>query len=85
MVEHLALRRQVGAILAERPFDVPGGEHGMRLVQPHVRVGVDPHAADAVPAVDQDDLLVARQVAAGDEQGIQSGDAGSDDADIAAV
>ena len=85
VVEHLALGRQVRAILAESPLDVPGGEHGMRLVESHVRVGVDPHAADALPSVDQDDLLVARQVSAGDEQGVESGDAGADDADIAAL
>jgi len=60
VVEHLALRRQVGAVLAESPLDVPGGEHGMRLVQPHVRVGVDPHTADAFPPVHQDDFLIAR-------------------------
>ena len=59
VVEHLALGRQVRAILPESPLDVPGGEHGVRLVQPHVRVRVDPHAADARSSIDQDDLLVA--------------------------
>ena len=60
VVEHLALRRQVGAILAESPLDVPGGEHGMWLMQSHIGVGVDPHAAEAFPTVDEDDLLIAR-------------------------
>ena len=57
----------------------------MWLVQAHVRVRVDPHAADAFPAVDQDDLLIAGQVAAGDEEGIDSGKAGSHDADVTAL
>ena len=85
VVEHLALRRQVGTVLTESPLDVPGGEHGMWLMQSHVRVGVDPHAADAFPPVDQDDFLIARQVLAGDEECIQSGDAGSHDANIAGL
>jgi hypothetical protein len=82
VVEHLALVRQVRAILAEGPFDVPGGEHAVWLVQSDIRVGVDPHAADAFPAVDQDDLLIARQITAGREQRVNSGDAGSHDADV---
>jgi hypothetical protein len=84
MVEHFAFSREVGAMLAEGPLDVSGGEHRMWLVQPHVRVGVDPHAADALPAVDQDDLLFAREVPAGDEQGIEPREAGPHDAHIAA-
>ena len=67
VVEHLVFRRQVGGFLAESPLDVPGGEHGMWLVQAHVRVGVDPHAADTCPSVDQDDFLIRRQVSARDE------------------
>ncbi len=85
VVEHLVLRRQVRAILPESPFDVPGGEHAVWLVQSHVRVGVDPHAADAFPAVDQDDPLIAGQIAAGYEEGVDSGEAGSHYADIAAL
>jgi hypothetical protein len=54
----------------------------MRLVQTHIRVGVDPHTADAVPAVDQDDLLVPREVTAGYEQRVEAGQAGSHDAHI---
>ena len=30
------------------------------LVQSHVGIGVDPHAADAFPTVDKDDLLIVR-------------------------
>jgi hypothetical protein len=60
MVEQLAPCLQVGAILTESPLDGPGGEQAMWLVQSHVRLRVDPHAADACPAVDQDDLLIAR-------------------------
>jgi hypothetical protein len=56
----------------------------MGLVQPHVRVGVHPHAADALPTVDEDDSLVATQVAAGCEEGIDTGEAGSHNADLAA-
>src|SRR5262249_20334833 len=85
VVEHLALRREIGAVPAESPLDVPGGEHGMWLVQPHVRGGVNPHAADAFPSVHQDDPLIARQVLAGDEEGVEPGDAGSHDADLAAL
>lgn len=85
VVEHLALGRKVGAILAQSPLDVAGGEHGMWLVQSNVRICVDPHAADAFPAVDQDDLLITREVSAGDEQGVESGDAGSHDADVTAL
>jgi hypothetical protein len=57
----------------------------MRLVQPDVRVRVDPHAADAIPPIDQDDFLIAREVAAGDEEGVESCDAGSHDADLAGL
>jgi hypothetical protein len=57
MVEHLAPCLQVRT---ESPLDGPGGEQAMWLVQSHVRLRVDPHAADACPAVDQDDLLIAR-------------------------
>jgi hypothetical protein len=55
----------------------------MWLMQSHALVGVNPHAADTLPTIDQDDLLIARQVPAGDEEGIESSKAGSDDADVA--
>jgi hypothetical protein len=57
----------------------------MRLVQSDVVVGVDPHAADTLPAVYQDDLLIAREVLACREKGVEPGDARSDDDDVAAL
>src|SRR6476620_409362 len=36
----------------------PAGEKAMWLVQSDVVVRVDPHAAGALPAVDEDDLLI---------------------------
>ncbi|BBY39163.1 hypothetical protein MMAN_32970 [Mycobacterium mantenii] len=83
MVEHLALGRQVAAVLAEGPLDVARREHRVGLVQAYVGVHIDPHAADACPTIDQDHLLIARQVSAGGEQGVEPGDAGSDDAHVA--
>jgi hypothetical protein len=60
MAEHLTLGRQVGAILAQGPLDFARGEHRMWLMQAHIRIHIDPHAADARPAIDQDHLLVRR-------------------------
>src|ERR1700761_4357413 len=82
MVKYLVLGRQVRAILAERPFEVPRGEHRVRLVQAYIGVNIDPHATDARPTIDQNHLLVARHVPAGCEQGVQPGDSGSDDANV---
>src|SRR5687768_17606319 len=84
MVEHFALGRQIGGALAERPRDVPRGEHGMRLMQSHIGVGVDPHTACTFAAVDQDDLLIAGQVPARDEKRVEPGDSGANNADVAA-
>jgi hypothetical protein len=85
VVEYLLLCRQVRTVPAETPLDVPGSEHGMRLVQTHVRVCVDPHPADAFSPVDQDDFLIARQVLTGNKESVEPGDAGSHDADLAAL
>jgi hypothetical protein len=70
MVKYLALGRQVCAILAERPLDVARGEHGVRLMQAHIGVHIDPHAADAHPTINKNDLLVPRQVSTRGEQGV---------------
>jgi hypothetical protein len=57
----------------------------MWLMQAHVRVGVDPHAADAFPPIHEYDFLIARQVLTGNEESVETGDAGSHDADVAAL
>ena len=82
VVENFALRRQVGPLLAESPLDVSRGEHSVWLVQSHVRIRVDPHATNASPTVDQDDLLITRKVLARDEQCVESGQAGAHDANV---
>jgi hypothetical protein len=43
---------------------------------------IDPHATNASPTVDQDDLLITREVLARDEQCVESGQARSHDADV---
>jgi hypothetical protein len=83
VVEHLGFGRQVRGFGPESPSDVSRGEHRMRLMQPHVRVRVDPHSAHARPTVHQDHSLIAGQVLTGDEQRVQPGDAGANDADVA--
>jgi hypothetical protein len=35
----------------------------VRLVNPHIGIGISSHPADALPTVDQDDLPIARKAA----------------------
>ena len=83
MVEDLILGREVLRLPIESPLDVPSGEERMRLVEPEVVVGIQPHAAHAVTAVNQDNPVVARQVLAGNEQRIKAGNPGSHNAHVA--
>src|SRR6516225_1359050 len=71
VIEHLVLRCEMGAVGAERPLDVSRGEERVRLVQTHIRVGVDPHPADPASAVDYQDPMVLGQLPAGHRECVE--------------
>lgn len=81
--EHLRARREMAALLAEGPRDASGGEERVRLMQAHVVVCREPHAADSCSAIDDNDAVPRREVPARDEERIQTGNARAEDAEVA--
>ena len=82
VIEHLGLVGEVVGGPVEGPPDVARGEEPIGLVQPHVVVGVQPHAAHAVVAIDEHRDLVAAQVLARHPQRVEPGDPCTDDTDV---